>query len=68
VASSLLEQGIAAASLWCLKSNCVAKRFYERLGGDIIAENANAHGQKTLVEIAYGWRDLASLAVASSHS
>ena len=68
VASSLLEQGIAAASLWCLKSNCVARRFYERLGGEIIAEDANAHGQATLVEIAYGWRDLASLAFALSPS
>ena len=68
VASSLLAQRIGAASLWCLKTNCIARRFYERLGGEIIAENANAHGQATLVEIAYGWRDLASLAVASSHS
>ncbi|WP_086993376.1 GNAT family N-acetyltransferase [Rhizobium sullae] len=50
-----------AASLWVLRENAVARRFYERLGGELVSEKEDRRDTMTLVEVAYGWRDLSPL-------
>lgn len=62
VARSLRDRGHQAASLWVLQDNQPARRFYERLGGEIVGEKEDRREDVTLVELAYGWRDLAVLA------
>lgn len=57
MAETLLERGHQAMSLWVLEANKAARRFYEILGGAAIAEK-----RAGLVEVAYGWADLRSLA------
>ena len=61
LAAHLLESGHRAASLWVLRDNAMARRFYERLGGVVVGERAEHREQGTLVEVAYGWCDLAVL-------
>jgi len=61
LATHLRQSGHRAASLWVLHDNAMARRFYERLGGVVVGERAEQREQATLVEVAYGWRDLAAL-------
>lgn len=56
MAGALLERGHRGASLWVLEQNAHARRFYERLGGALIAEKRDR-----LAEVAYGWSDLEQL-------
>jgi ribosomal protein S18 acetylase RimI-like enzyme len=65
VALSLCDQGHKAASLWVLRDNQPARRFYERLGAVVEGEKED-RDSATLVELAYGWRDL-SVLVNRSH-
>jgi len=60
--SVLLEDGLDAAALWCLAENIPARRFYECLGGEFLLEQAGPEIHAGQLEIAYGWRSLASLA------
>ena len=60
-AAHLRQSGHRAASLWVLRDNATARRFYERLGGVVVGERAERRERATLVEVAYGWRDLAAL-------
>lgn len=62
MAHALLEQGRAAATLWVLRENVVARGFYERLGGAVVSEKKDEMPRTTLVELAYGWGDLSLLA------
>lgn len=61
MARSLGDRGHGAASLWVLRDNAPARRFYERLGGMVIGEKEEPCGAVTLAETAYGWPDLAPL-------
>jgi ribosomal protein S18 acetylase RimI-like enzyme len=61
VASALLDNGIDAAALWCLKDNAGARSFYERIGGEFLLEQVGPEGHAGRIEVAYGWRDLAQL-------
>jgi len=47
MASRLLEQSRKAATLWVLRDNAGARRFYERLGGKLVGERADEQS---------GWR------------
>ncbi len=58
---ALADMGHFAASLWVLRDNAAARSFYERLGGGIIGERTEVEPEATLVELAYGWRDLSRL-------
>lgn len=63
MASALLRRGHAAATLWVLRENAAARGFYAHLGGELLpAEKVEPRPEATLVEVAYGWRDLALLA------
>lgn len=62
MARALLARGRHAAGLWVLRENAAARAFYERLGGDLLAEQVGEQAGATLTEVAYGWRDLEVLA------
>jgi len=61
LASALSERSFGAASLWVLRDNAPARRFYERYGGQIISEKEDARKHGVLAEVAYGWMPLAEL-------
>jgi GNAT superfamily N-acetyltransferase len=61
MAGALLERGHDAMSLWVLERNGAARRFYERLGGSVIAEK-----RARFSEVAYGWSDLRAF-ISSRH-
>ncbi|MEO1200245.1 MAG: GNAT family N-acetyltransferase [Pseudomonadota bacterium] len=63
IVEDLQSVGYDAASLWVLRENLRARRFYERLGGAIIGEKQDHRDAVTFTEIAYGWRDLSKLRV-----
>lgn len=62
MARKLLGQGRTAATLWVLRENASARRFYERLGGALVGEKADEQWDEKLSEVAYGWSDLSKLA------
>lgn len=64
MASNLSARGFAALSLWVLRDNAVARQFYERHGGKVVAERDDVRANGVLVEVAYGWKDLTELAHA----
>jgi ribosomal protein S18 acetylase RimI-like enzyme len=66
VALTLHEQGRQGGSLWELRENQPARRFYERLGGEVIGEREDRREAVTLFEVAYGWRDLSVMAGSPS--
>ena len=47
-------------AVWVLALNPFRK-FYETLGGQIIAEQQIERGVKVFTEVAYGWSDLSRL-------
>lgn len=65
MAERLLAAGIRSAVVWCLRDN-PSRWFYERLGGLRVAERPIRFAGAPLVEIAYGWHDLAPLARLSA--
>lgn len=62
MANSLIAQGHGGASLWVLRENRPARGFYARLGGEPVGERTEETPDAVLVEQAYGWRDIATLA------
>jgi GNAT superfamily N-acetyltransferase len=61
MASNASRWGHRSATLWVVRENEIARRFYERLGGIAVAEKEDVRSNTTLVEVAYGWHDLISL-------
>ena len=61
MARDLMARPMPSASLWVLRENERARRFYEGLGGTIIAEKEVTEGDTILREIAYGWLNLSHL-------
>lgn len=61
LAGRLAGSGHEAASLWVLRANHAARGFYTALGGQIIGEKTDEQPDATLIELAYGWRDLSGL-------
>jgi GNAT superfamily N-acetyltransferase len=61
MAKELLALGHAGACLWVLRENNPARRFYERLDGEVIGEKVDKQHDVPLTEIAYGWRSLSRL-------
>jgi ribosomal protein S18 acetylase RimI-like enzyme len=57
VAKGLSGQGCKSMMVWVLKDN-LARGFYERLGGEYLYEKPIEIGGDSLMEAAYGWRDL----------
>jgi GNAT superfamily N-acetyltransferase len=57
MARRLIAEGDRSMALWVLTANAPARRFYERLGGDVVAERSDKGDD----ELAYGWRNLTTL-------
>lgn len=66
MASDLSNRGFGSGSLWVLRDNVPARRFYERHGGEVVAEREDVRADGILVEVAYGWRSLLDVARLSS--
>lgn len=61
MAFRLEVSGLQAASLWVLRDNLPARRFYERCGGELLGEREDVRPQGALHEVAYGWPAVARL-------
>lgn len=61
MSQSLSASGHTSASLWVLRENASARRFYESLGGVAVREKTDDRQGAPLIEIAYGWHDLGRL-------
>ncbi|MGX1307780.1 ribosomal protein S18 acetylase RimI-like enzyme [Amorphus suaedae] len=62
MAGALLDDGIRAMSLWVLRENDGARRFYKRLGGTLAGVREETLGLTVLSEVAYHWNALDRLA------
>jgi len=62
MAQELRRRQLEAASLWVLRENTGARRFYEGIGGEVVGEKEDIRDQRIFIEVAYGWRNLAELA------
>jgi GNAT superfamily N-acetyltransferase len=58
----LIRRGHRSMMLWILRDNTPARKFYEALGRQYLYEKPIEIGDQTLVEVAYGWKDLHLLA------
>jgi len=56
----LRSLGFASMAVWVLARN-PSRRFYEALGGKVIAEQEIESDAESFVEIAYGWSDLSKV-------
>jgi ribosomal protein S18 acetylase RimI-like enzyme len=63
-ARNLADRGFRTATLWALETNWRARTFYEALGGQLIGRKTKVIADTPLVEVAYGWLDLAELVSA----
>ena len=61
VAECLIDGGIGSMLLWVFERNHSARRFYESLGGKAVRRKKLSIGGARVVEVAYGWNDIASL-------
>jgi GNAT superfamily N-acetyltransferase len=51
----LRERGLWPAALWVLRDNTRARRFYERMGGQLAGEQSITIGGVSYPEVAYSW-------------
>ncbi len=58
----LRERGYPSLLLWVLADN-PARAFYERLGGRLVGEKTDDFNGVGVVEVAYGWTNIADLCV-----
>ncbi len=54
------QAGLTPIMLWTFAQG-PARSFYESLGGTVIGDQELAFGEKTIKEVAYGWREINSL-------
>ena len=63
VAQRLLIDGFDSMLVWVLEDNHPGRRFYESLGGTLVGRKTVTIGGADLVEMSYGWRNIADLLV-----
>ncbi len=61
MADDLATRGHAGATVWVLRDNASARRFYEALSGELVGEREDRLPEHTYLEVAYGWRELTAL-------
>ena len=61
VTRGLLDDGIDSMLLWVFENNHGARQFYASLGGEVVRKKDVQIGGADLVEVAYGWKDIADL-------
>jgi GNAT superfamily N-acetyltransferase len=54
-------RGFHSMSVWVLAANS-SRKFYETLGAELITQQTIERGGEEIIEVAYGWSDLARLA------
>jgi ribosomal protein S18 acetylase RimI-like enzyme len=57
---SLLANGFSSMLIWVLRDN-PSRKFYEALGGRYLREQAIDINAQSLIEVAYGWKDISVL-------
>ena len=62
-ALSQRARGASGLIVWVIAGNKGARAFYERLGAELVVEQAFQWDGMDLVEAGYGWRTLEALAV-----
>lgn len=62
MAAALMCQGMVSASVWVLRDNAAARRFYEALGGRPVSRRPLDFDGTEVMEVCYGWHDLRPLA------
>jgi GNAT superfamily N-acetyltransferase len=60
MAHEFIKAGLWSMCVWCLRDN-PNRQFYEKLGGELLAEKRTTVGGEKFVEVAYGWRDVRPL-------
>jgi ribosomal protein S18 acetylase RimI-like enzyme len=60
-AKQLKEQGCKSMYLGVLEENHPARKFYERLGGELAGTQPIELGDSRLTEVAYSWKDISQL-------
>jgi len=68
VAATLAAAGAPDMLVWVLAQNAKAREFYAHLGAELLAEQAFKWDELDLIEVAYGWRDIASLGTITTVS
>ena len=68
VAQRLLVDGFSSMLLWVLEDNHPTCRFYESLGGERVGRQTITIGGLDVVEVSYGWKDIAGLAAVFKES
>ena len=58
VTARLDEAGMVSMMVWVASENAPARRFYEKLGVELVCDQDIAIGGESLSEVAYGWRDV----------
>lgn len=58
MSNHLAQCGMGSASLWVVRENAPARRFYETLDAVPVADKEERRGDFTLSEIAYAWPTL----------
>ena len=53
----LATRGLGSMAVWVLELS-PSRKFYEYLGGKVIAQQPIARGCQTFIEVAYGWQSL----------
>ena len=61
VTRRLLADGFNSMLLWVLEDNRPAIRFYESLEGEQVGRQTITIGGVDLIEVSYGWREIAEL-------
>jgi ribosomal protein S18 acetylase RimI-like enzyme len=56
--ATMMDQEYSCSFLWVLRDN-PSRYFYERVGGEAVAERQERLWGATVDEVCYGWRDLA---------
>ncbi len=63
-AGKLQELGYRSVMLWVLKENSESRRFYEKLGGKLVGQDAYLRWGETHALAAYAWDALDSLIIS----
>jgi ribosomal protein S18 acetylase RimI-like enzyme len=63
VAEHLAHRGITTLQIGALRSNTPARQFYEKLGGQVVAEREVEDAGFRLPEVVYGWPDIGTLVI-----
>ena len=66
LAAALHARQFRSLCLWVLRDNADARRFYERLGGEVVGARMGVDGEHTFDEVAYGWASLEALCSADT--